>query len=395
MTAEVRKHKHWTPEEEELLRENWGRMTVRGIAAKLGRTVNAVNVRVDRLGLPPYLESGDYVTFQQLTIALGYSGAGNGYKMKSWVNDRGCPVHNKRRNKSTIRVVYLDEFWEWAEKNRSFLDFSRMEPLALGLEPEWLQEQRKKDFAAYAVQRKDRWTSAEDSRLKMLLAQQRYTWVQVCDMMHRSHGAISRRCRDLGIKDRPISLPSAGKNGTWTQVDFEVLADGIRHGDSYAVIGKAVNRSEKCVRSKVYNDYLTENADKVRELLGDGPWGTGAPEMDVRHGIYISRTRQQVRRDLSILDALLRKRMNDLGYDPYWQRFMCQNWDDINGCAAGESNCDECSQFLRIRPQYCARCGGTFYEQKENRFCAPCRTARKKQAYRHWLRANGAKQKGC
>lgn len=134
---------------------------------------------------------------------------------------------------------------------------------------------------------------------------------------------------------------------------------------------------------------VNENADKVREMLGDGAWGSGAPEMDVRHGFYISRTRQQVRRDLSVLDALLRKRMNDLGYDPYWQRFMCMNWDDVGGCSAGCTDCDSCTEFRRIRPQYCARCGGTFYERKENRFCAPCRTARKKQAQRHWCRVNG------
>ena len=169
----------------------------------------------------------------------------------------------------------------------------------------------------------------------------------------------------------------------------KMLADGIRHGDSYAAIGKAVGRSEKCVRSKVYNDYLTENADKVREMLGDGAWGHGAPEMDVRHGFYISRTRHQVRRDLSALATVLRKRMNDLGYDPYWQRFMCMNWDDIGGCSAGCTDCDSCTAFRRIQPQYCARCGGTFYERKENRFCAACRTARKKQAQRHWCRVNG------
>jgi len=179
-----------------------------------------------------------------------------------------------------------------------------------------------------------------------------------------------------------------GKRGTWSPEDFEALVDGIRNGDSYAAIGKAVGRSEKCVRSKVYNDYLTENMDKVREMLGDGPWGSGAPEMDVKHGFYISRTRQQVRRDLSTLAALLRKMMNDLGYDPYWQRFMCMNWDDFDGCAAGCKDCDSCTEFRRIPPQYCARCGATFYERKENRFCLACRTARKKQAQRHWCRVN-------
>lgn len=107
----------------------------------------------------------------------------------------------------------------------------------------------------------------------MLLSKHRYSWAEISEMMHRSHGAIARRCRDLGIKDRPVSMELTGKRGTWTSEDFEILADGIRHGDSYAAIGKAVGRSEKCVRSKVYNDYLTENADKVREMLGDGSWG--------------------------------------------------------------------------------------------------------------------------
>lgn len=379
----------WMPKEEEYLRENWGTVSVAGICKHLKRTQNAIMCRVRRLGLPPYLECGEYITLHQLSLALGFGPSSDKYFLKSWVENRGFPLHNQRRGSVTIRVVYLDEFWAWAEKNRSFLDFSKMEPLALGEEPDWLPEQRRKDYEAFALQRKDAWTSEEDSRLKMLLSQHKYSWAEISDMMRRSHGAIARRCRDLGIKDRPVCAESTGKRGTWTPGDFEALAEGIRHGDSYAAIGKAVGRSEKCVRSKVYNDYLTENLDKVREMLGEGPWGSGAPEMDVKHGFYISRTRQQVRRDLSVLDALLRKRMNDLGYDPYWQRFMCMNWDDVSGCSAGCTDCDSCTEFRRIKPQYCARCGGTFYERKENRFCAACRMARKKQAQRHWCRANG------
>lgn len=380
--------RNWTASEENYLRESWGTVSIDGICKHLRRTRNAVVVRVNRLGLPPYLESGEYVTFQQLVQALGYSTSSSAYKLKSWVEERGFPLHNQKRGDQTIRVVYLEEFWPWAEKNRSFLDFSKMEPFALGEEPDWLPEQRRKDYEAYALQRKDLWTPEEDSRLKMLVSLHKYTWAEISEMMRRSHGAISRSCRDLGIKDRPAAMELTGKRGTWTPEDFEALADGIRHGDSYAAIGKAVGRSEKCVRSKVYNDYLTENMDKVREMLGDGAWGSGAPEIDVKHGFYISRTRQRVRRDLSILDALLRKRMNDLGYDPYWQRFMCMNWDDVGGCSAGCTDCDSCTQFRRIKPQYCARCGGTFYERTENRFCSACRIARKKQAQRHWCRVN-------
>lgn len=85
---------------------------------------------------------GDYVTLNQLVTAFNRTGSYS-YKMISWVENRGLPVHNKRVQQNTFRVVYLKEFWTWAEKNRSFLDFSKLELLAFGEEPAWVAEQRK------------------------------------------------------------------------------------------------------------------------------------------------------------------------------------------------------------------------------------------------------------
>lgn len=380
-------HRRWTKEEEAYLEEKWGSFSIETICKNLGRSKNAIMCRVQRLGLAPFYESGDYVTLNQLYKAFRGKSV-NSYQMKSWVKERGFPVHTKRRGDYSAKVVYLNEFWDWAEKNRSFLDFTKLEPLALGEEPVWVAEQRKKDYTAFALQRKDPWTPDEDSRLKMLLKQHKYGYAELSDMLRRSAGAIQRRCTDLGIKERPVRADNHGKDSVWTPENYQALADGIRSGSSYAEIGKAVGRSEKAVRGKVYFVYLTENADKIRAMMGDGPWGHGAPEPTVKQGVHLSRTRTEVRKNLSTLDMLLRYRMNKLGYDPYWQRFMCMNWDDIKGCAAGGTDCDLCADFQRIRPQYCARCGGTFFERKENRFCPGCRTARKKTAQRRWCRAN-------
>lgn len=378
----------WTPEDENYLAEKWGYASVPAIAKKLNRTENAVVVRAQRLGLGAVLMAGGYVTLNQLLATVTGRERGNTYQRKSWVENRGLPVHRKKVNRCSFSVVYLEEFWKWAEHNRSFLDFSKMEPLALGWEPAWVAEQRKKDYRACAIQRKDPWTADEDSRLKMLLSQHKYTWAELSEMLHRTTGAIQHRCRDLGIKNRPVKADNYGKSAVWNERDYAVLADGIRHGDSYMAIGQALSKSEKAVRGKVYTVYLTESADKVREYMGDGPWGAGAPEPKVKQAVHLSTTRTEVRKQLSYLAGLLRKRANDLGYDPYWQRFMCQNWDDFGGCSARCANCDDCTEFRRIRPQYCARCGGTFYERKENRFCGACRTARKKKAQRHWYRVN-------
>lgn len=165
----------WTPEDENYLAEKWGYASVPAIAKRLNRTENAVVVRAQRLGLGAVLMAGGYVTLNQLLATVTGRERGNTYQRKSWVENRGLPVHRKKVNRCSFSVVYLEEFWEWAERNRSFLDFSKMEPLALGWEPSWVAEQRKKDYRACAIQRKDPWTADEDSRLKMLLSQHKYT----------------------------------------------------------------------------------------------------------------------------------------------------------------------------------------------------------------------------
>lgn len=374
----------WTAAEEDQLREEWGRISIGKIAERLGRSSDAVIVRARRLGLGAFLESSDYVTVNQLSFALN-GRHGEAYQKISWMQNRGFPVHMKTVKDNRFRVVYLNEFWKWAEKHRAFLDFSKMEPLALGAEPEWVKEQRRNDHIKKQLMKTDAWTPEEDDRLRCLLKQHRYGLLEISGMMRRTAGAIQRRCTDLGLKERPVR--SDAHSDPWTDEDFRILADGIRNGECYTAIGNRIGKSEKAIRGKVYNVYLTENADKVRAMLGGGSWGDGAPEPTVRQALSLSKTRAGVRRDLEALDALLRMRINQLGYDPYWQRSQCEHWDNIKGCAAGCEDCDSCTEFKRIRPQYCARCGGSFIERKENRFCPGCRAARKREGYRHFLRS--------
>lgn len=373
----------WTKTDLDYLSENWGRTSVPTICEKLGRSKNAIMCKVNKLGLPPFLESGDYITFNQLIIAVTGSTTNYSYKMESWVKNRGFPAHTKRKNKCTWRIVYLDEFWEWAEKNRAFIDFSKMDPLALGEEPDWVPEQRRKDFWAFANQRKDPWTPVEDNTLKSLLKRHKYGYAELSNELRRSAGAIQRRINDLKLKERPVK---ADNRNEWTDTDFQILADGIRAGDSYSLIGEMVGRSEKAVRGKVYFVYLTENADKIRAMMGNGPWGSGAPIPTVKQAKTLSRTRTSTLKDISCLMGLLCYRRNELGCEPYWQRHMCMKWHDFKGCTAECENCDTCAEFQRIRPQYCVRCGGTFFERQEINICEPCRIARKKQAQRKFAK---------
>lgn len=270
----------WTAEEETYLMENWGTLSVPAIAKKLNRTVEAIKIRASRLCLGPVLMGGAYVTFNQLMIALTGKFHAYTYQKESWVKKRGLPIHRKKVVRNSFTVVYLDEFWEWAERNRSFIDFSKMKPLALGEEPAWVAQQRKIDMVSYATQRKDPWTPQEDQRLTYLLKRHKYSYAEVSRELRRSDGAILRRCRDLGLKERPVREST---RNPWSDADLQLLAEMIRQGCSYTMIGDACGgRSEKAVRGTVFRTYHTENADKVRAMLGDGPWGAGAPGAAVK-----------------------------------------------------------------------------------------------------------------
>lgn len=372
------------------LEENWGTFSIPTIAKNLDRSVIAVKNRAVKLGLGPVLQGGDYVTLNQLLTAVTGSESSYSYKTISWVQNRGLPIHTKKVDQCSFKIVYLDEFWEWAEKNRSFLDFSKMEPLALGKEPDWVAEQRRKDFQAFAIQRKDPWTADDDSRLVALVKQHKYGYAELSEILCRSAGAIQRRLTDLGIKERPVKADNSAK---WTDGDYAMLAEGIRQGDSYTFIGKRLGKSEKAIRGKVYYQYLTENADKVRAMMGDGPWGFGAPEPTVKRAVVLSRTRTETKELLARLCGVLKHRTLELkkaDYDCYFQRAVCENWDDLHSCCkAGCEDCDGCAEFVRIRPQYCVRCGITFFERKKNLRCERCRTQRKKSAARKYKYLQG------
>ena len=262
--------KNWTAAEVAYLKDRWGQTSVEGIAKHLGRSINAVKTKAQHYCLGAASLSGDYITLNQLLIAVRGSNAGGGYIVESWCRKRGLPYHEKKIVKEKVRIVYLDEFWAWAERNRSFIDFTKFQPLALGEEPEWVAEQRKKDHRGHAIQRKDPWTSEEDSRLIMLLKQHRYGYAELSDILRRSAGAIQRRCSDLGIKERPVKAENHGAQALWTSHYLQILADGIRNGESYVAIAKKIGKSEKAVRGKVYTAYFTEDADKVRKMLADG-----------------------------------------------------------------------------------------------------------------------------
>lgn len=372
--------RNWTKEEEEYLTEKWGTVSISTIAKNLGRSENAIIVHKGRLGLGAFLESGEYVTWNQLHIALGI-GAVNSYKMISWVQNRDFPLHNKKVGSNSFRIVYLEEWWEWAEKNRDLLDFSRFEENVLGAEPEWVKEKRKHDVEKAGKYITTPWTKTEDEKLRRLVAKQKYSYDDLSKMMRRTNGAIQRRLCDLGVKDRPVK---ADNHIRWMEEDFGKLGELIKAGYGYDLIAENIGKSSKAVRGRVYQIYLTENLDKVRRIMGDGQFGDNRPERKIKQWNNMNteeriQTRDEMIKLVAILQWRFKEKINETEWGEFFQKDMCVNF--CKDCLATEG-CDSCTNFKKIDPQNCKMCGKTFWEKKSNLYCPTCRNMRKKQ----WLR---------
>lgn len=376
----TRKNTKWTKEEEQYLQDNWGTLSVKTLAKNLGRSENAINVRKHRLGLGSFLENGDYITFNQLKCAIGIGG-GTGYMNISWIRNRNFPIHTKRVNQNSFKIVYLDEWWKWAEKNRDLLDFSKFEENMLGEEPAWAKEKRKLDFEKNQKYITTPWTKAEDDKLIRLVQKQKYTYLELSKMLRRTDGAITRRLLDLGISDRPIR---ESPHNLWTDDDFYQLGEMIKGGYSYPIIAERLNKSAKAVRGKVYCTYLTENLDKARKIMADGNFGDNRPERKVKQrNVMNTEERIALNENLTTLVAILQYRfkqqIDETEWGEFFQKDMCKNFGSDCLKTAG---CDECVNFQKLDPQNCKMCGITFFERKDNLYCSRCRDMRKKQ----WLR---------
>lgn len=265
-------NKNWTDKEKQYLEDNWGSVSIGTIVKHLGRSNNAILIMKQRLSLGQFLQGGDYVTWNQLIKTLGYKGGG--YMIKTWITDRGFPIHTKRVNNNSFKVIYIDEFWMWAETHKAFVDFSKLEENALGKEPEWVKSKRKLDYEQKRRIKTTPWTPLEDAKLSMLISKQKYSFSDISKELQRTCGAIQRRCRDLNLKDRPVK---ADNHTPWNQDEISRLDCLIKEGYKYEAIAENIGKSAKAIRGFVYRFYLTENLDRVRGYIKNNRFGENVP----------------------------------------------------------------------------------------------------------------------
>ena len=133
----------WTREEETLLSDLWGTESFETIAKKLNRTVSSIKNKAFLLGLGSVIESNyngltikdisDLLGVNINTVSIGWIGLGLKYKVQ------------KISKSKSYRYVEIKDLYEFLESNQNIWDSRNLEKNILGAEPEWLKEKRRLD----------------------------------------------------------------------------------------------------------------------------------------------------------------------------------------------------------------------------------------------------------
>ena len=256
-------NKRWTDEEIHILQELWGTKSISYIAKKLNRTPVSVHRKAERLKLGAFLNNGDYISYKQLLEVLGFT-YNTPHKL-AWVKDRNFPVKEKKVNNSYRKIVYLNEFWQWAEKNQDALDFSKLEYLILGKEPDWVAKKRKSDSIKTNTIKTTAWTEYEDNQLINLVKEYKHTIKELSNILHRTESAIQKRLENLGCLYRPIPEP---KHNNWTDEEVSILLKALKEETNWIAIKQLIpNHSEKGIKGKCYIIFKTQKLNNIKKLL--------------------------------------------------------------------------------------------------------------------------------
>lgn len=209
--------KHWSEEEVQYLQDYYGVYSMKNLVKVIGRTESQIIAKARRLHLNHRYNSGK-ITTVDLARAIGKDRGTVAYwcktgKLKATSNS----VLNRK-----IYTIQLKDFWKFAEKNKSKINFHKIERNILGKEPEWVEEERKKGNVKLSNNHNKKWTKEEDALITFYW-QQGKTGKEIGEILNRKTDAVLSRARKkLKLKPRSIHLK-------WTEIEIEMLIDMVEN----------------------------------------------------------------------------------------------------------------------------------------------------------------------
>lgn len=183
----------WNNEEIEYLKEHIGFRKISIIAQNMGRSYESVRIKMNRLGMSNTKSQTGLVTMGELAKLLKVERN----TIKGWVERHGLSCMKKiTRNSKRFYLIHPSDFWKWAETHKEKVQFSNIDSQVLLPEPEWVDEERRKDRQIVKKKVYKNWTTKEDQRL-LELRKKGLTYAEVGLRMNRSSISVERRYKRI------------------------------------------------------------------------------------------------------------------------------------------------------------------------------------------------------
>ena len=209
----------WSYSEIEYLKENYGTIPIPTIAKRLGRSINSIICKKERLKLGSFTSNAeDYITLYQLSKVIGID-----IKYTNRLKAHKFPFKKKLIKTKSINIVYIDEFLKWLEidNNKHLVDFSNMEKGDIfAVEPAWFEEKRIAD-RKHKRFKTTKWTEEENKRLIALCNEFKYGYKEISYKLNRLESAIKKQLTNLGVKVRPLRVESS--HISWTSDEISIV----------------------------------------------------------------------------------------------------------------------------------------------------------------------------
>ncbi|MEA5269382.1 hypothetical protein VB566_00240 [Clostridium perfringens] len=230
-------YRRWTKEEEEMLIARHGTFSLKSTAKKLDRTLQAVQLKLFRMGLTNNKDAFDYVIKKTLADTLGVNS-----KTIEYFATQGLRIRKKITCKvKRYNFIAIADFWDWSSKNKELIDWTKLEKNALGKEPDWVDEERRKILLNKRPSKiRGKWTEKEEKKLLSLYNSKNYKEIAV--IMGRTESSIMQKIGKLNGTKR--------KRREWTIKEIATLKELLKQGLSDIEIADKLDRRKSSITTK-------------------------------------------------------------------------------------------------------------------------------------------------
>lgn len=190
-----RQNKTWSEEELYFLQDKWGDWSAERIGKSLGRTASAVILKAKSLRLGSFWKNTEYLNAYNITQLMGI----DSHVIERTWKRHGFKMRRKKiRVKQYFEVIKHKDLMGWLEEHQDLWDSRKVAEYALGTEPEWLKEKRKRDNLITTKSRGTKYTPEEDSKLVMMFKAGK-TQAEIGRALNRSEASVNARIGRLDI----------------------------------------------------------------------------------------------------------------------------------------------------------------------------------------------------